>query len=218
MLDRQGIGLTSQRARNRLVAQLRGMGIRAEEVLEIIAATPRHLFVDEALAWRAYENTALPIGFGQTISQPYVVAAMTELLWTTGSMVRVLEVGSGCGYQSAVLAQISHRVYGIERLAALVSKAQERLRALEMNNVEFCHGDGYGGWPEHAPFDAILVAAAAPEVPATLLAQLAPGGRLVMPVGAPRAQTLTLWERTRDGFAESRLDRVSFVPLLEGTG
>jgi len=218
MADRHGIGLTSQRARNRLVEQLRQMGVAAEEVLALIASTPRHLFVDEALASRAYDNTALPIGFGQTISQPYMVATMTEVLWNTGSIARILEVGGGCGYQTAVLAQLAHRVFSIERIGTLASRARERLSALGLNNVEILHGDGHVGWPEHAPFDAILVAAAAADVPSLLLQQLAPGGRLVMPVGPPGEQVLTLWERTGGSFTEVRLQRVSFVPLVEGTG
>jgi protein-L-isoaspartate(D-aspartate) O-methyltransferase len=194
------------------------MGVAAEEVLALIANTPRHLFVDEALASRAYDNTALPIGFGQTISQPYMVAAMTEVLWNTGSMARVLEIGGGCGYQTAVLAQLAHRVFSLERIATLASRARERLSALGINNVEIQHGDGHAGWPENAPFDAILVAAAAAEVPTALLQQLAPGGRLVMPVGPPGEQILTLCERTDASFTEARLQRVSFVPLVEGTG
>ena len=218
MADRHGIGLTSQRARNRLVEQLRQMGVVAEEVLALIASTPRHLFVDEALASRAYDNTALPIGFGQTISQPYMVAAMTEVLWNTGSIARVLEVGGGCGYQTAVLAQLAHRVFSIERIGTLASRARERLRGLGINNIEILHGDGHAGWPENAPFDAILVAAAAADVPSSLLQQLAPGGRLVMPVGPPGEQVLTLWERTGGSFTEVQLQKVSFVPLVEGTG
>lgn len=218
MADRHGIGLTSQRARNRLVDQLRQMGVAAEEVLSLIANTPRHLFVDEALASRAYDNTALPIGFGQTISQPYMVAAMTEVLWNTGSVARVLEIGGGCGYQTAVLAQLAHRVFSIERIATLASRARERLAGLGLTNVEIQHGDGHAGWPENAPFDAILVAAAAMEVPGALLQQLAPGGRLVMPVGPPGEQVLTLCERKGGSFTEARLQRVSFVPLVEGTG
>lgn len=217
MADRHGIGLTSQRARNRLVDQLRQMGVVAEEVLALIASTPRHLFVDEALASRAYDNTALPIGFGQTISQPYMVAAMTEVLWNTGSVARVLEIGGGCGYQTAVLAQLAHRVFSIERIGTLAVRARERLSSLGLCNVEIQHGDGHLGWPENAPFDAILVAAAGAEVPAALLQQLAPGGRLVMPVGTPGEQVLTLWERTGSAFTETRLERVSFVPLVEGT-
>ena len=183
MADPRGIGMTSQRARNRLVEQLRGMGIQSEEILEVIRTTPRHLFVDEALASRAYENTALPIGFGQTISQPYIVAAMTEALYTSGRLDRVLEVGAGCGYQSAILAQLAGRVFSLERIAALANKLRSRLHELRINNVRVRHADGYLGWPEQAPFDAILVAAAPVGLPAALVEQLAVGGRMVIPVG-----------------------------------
>lgn len=216
MTDPRGIGLTSQRARNRLVDQLRGMGIRNEVVLEVMRTTPRHLFVDEALASRAYENTALPIGFGQTISQPYIVAAMTEALYASGSLERVLEVGAGCGYQSAVLAQLSGRVFSIERIAALANKLRSRLHELRINNVRVRHGDGFLGWPEHAPFDAILVAAAPVGIPEPLLQQLALGGRLIIPVGRAGSQELRLVTRTASGFEDNVLERVSFVPLLDG--
>ncbi|MCB1749059.1 MAG: protein-L-isoaspartate(D-aspartate) O-methyltransferase [Gammaproteobacteria bacterium] len=216
MTDPRGIGLTSQRARNRLVDQLRGMGIRNEVVLEVMRTTPRHLFVDEALASRAYENTALPIGFGQTISQPYIVAAMTEALYASGSLERVLEVGAGCGYQSAVLAQLSGRVFSIERIAALANKLRSRLHELRINNVRVRHGDGFLGWPEHAPFDAILVAAAPVGIPEPLLQQLALGGRLIIPVGRAGSQELRLVTRTASGFEDTVLERVSFVPLLDG--
>ena len=181
--DSLGIGMTSQRARNRLTEQLRGMGIVNEDILEIMRTTPRHLYVDEALASRAYENTALPIGHGQTISQPYNVAAMAQALYESGTMKRVLEVGPGCGYQSAVLAQVAERVFSIERIAALANKLRSRLHELRVPNVRVRHGDGFLGWPENAPFDAILVAAAPVGVPAALLEQLAIGGRLVIPVG-----------------------------------
>ncbi|MGE0485727.1 MAG: protein-L-isoaspartate(D-aspartate) O-methyltransferase [Gammaproteobacteria bacterium] len=216
MTDPRGIGMTSQRARNRLVEQLRGMGIRSEIVLEVIRTTPRHLFVDEALASRAYENTALPIGFGQTISQPYIVAAMTEALHASGALDRVLEIGAGCGYQSAVLAQLSGRVFSIERIAALANKLRSRLHALRINNVRVRHADGFAGWPEHAPFDAILVAAAPVGIPEALLTQLAIGGRLIIPVGRAGSQELRLVTRTASGFEDSVLERVSFVPLLDG--
>lgn len=215
MADRIGIGLTSQRARNRLVDHLRAMGITSEAVLDVIRTTPRHLFVDEALASRAYENTALPIGFGQTISQPYVVAAMTQVLVETGPMTRVLEIGGGCGYQSAILARVARQVYTIERIAALANRLRTRLYELKIFNVRVRHGDGRLGWPAHAPFDAILVAAAAATVPAALLEQLAVGGRAIMPVGRQGEQVLTLIRRTEDGYEEEALQRVSFVPLLE---
>lgn len=216
--EQRGIGMTSQRARNRLVVKLREMGIKSEIVLEQIRTAPRHLFVDEALSSRAYENTALPIGHGQTISQPYVVAQMTEALYTTGPMRTVLEIGAGCGYQSAILARLADKVYSVERIAALVNRLRTRLHKLELNNVRVRHGDGRLGWPELAPFDAILVAAASVGIPQMLLAQLDVGGRLVIPVGAVGAQDLLLLTRTNDGFAEERLERVSFVPLLEGIG
>jgi len=214
--DPNGIGLTSQRVRNRLVEQLRGMGIASEAVLELVRTVPRHLFVDEALASRAYENTALPIGYGQTISQPYIVAAMTELLLSTGPLGRVLEIGGGCGYQTALLARLAGTVYSIERIAGLANRLQERLLDLGIRNVHVAHGDGREGWMAHAPFDAILVAAAAPDVPVSLLGQLAVGGRMVMPLGLPGEQTLMLWRRTSEGFLEEPVQRVSFVPLVEG--
>ncbi|MEX2482637.1 MAG: protein-L-isoaspartate(D-aspartate) O-methyltransferase [Gammaproteobacteria bacterium] len=208
--------MTSQRARNRLVEQLRGMGIRCEQVLEVMRTTPRHLFVDEALASRAYENTALPIGFGQTISQPYIVAAMSEALYTTGRLDRVLEVGAGCGYQSAVLAALAGRVFSIERIAALANKLRSRMHELRINNVRVRHGDGFLGWSEHAPYDAILVAAAPVGVPQPLLEQLAIGGRMVIPVGRAGSQELRLVTRSAAGYDEEILERVSFVPLLDG--
>lgn len=218
MADRHGIGLTSQRARNRLVEHLRSMGIRSELVLDLIRTTPRHLFVDEALASRAYENNALPIGYGQTISQPYIVAAMTEALLAGGPLGRVLEVGAGCGYQSVVLARVASHVYGIERIAALANRLRQRLHDLRVTNVRIRHGDGRLGWSAHAPFDAILVAAAAGSVPSDLIDQLAPGGRLVMPVGKPGDQLLMLVRREADRAVEETLQRVSFVPLMEGIG
>ncbi|MBX9604689.1 MAG: protein-L-isoaspartate(D-aspartate) O-methyltransferase [Gammaproteobacteria bacterium] len=208
--------MTSQRARNRLVDQLRRMGIETEAVLEVMRTTPRHLFVDEALASRAYENTALPIGFGQTISQPYIVAAMTAALYTTGPLTRVLEVGAGCGYQTAVLAQLAGRVFSVERLAALANKLRTRLMEMRITNVRVRHGDGYQGWPAYAPYDAILVAAAPVTVPAALLEQLAVGGRLIIPVGRAGHQQMCLYTRDEQGIRETLLERVSFVPLLEG--
>jgi protein-L-isoaspartate(D-aspartate) O-methyltransferase len=216
--DRHGIGLTSQRARNRLVDQLRAMGIVSEAVLDLVRNTPRHLFVDEALASRAYENTALPIGFGQTISQPYIVAAMTEVLMTSGSLSKVLEIGAGCGYQTVVLARIAQQVYSIERIAAMANRLRERLHELRVTNVRVRHGDGRQGWSANGPYDAILIAAAASTVPQPLLDQLAVGGRLVMPVGVPGDQTLTLIRKTADGLSEELLHRVSFVPLVDGVG
>lgn len=192
------------------------MGIRSEQILEIIRTTPRHLFVDEALASRAYENTALPIGFGQTISQPYIVAAMTEALYNSGRLDRVLEVGAGCGYQSAVLSQVAGRVFAIERIASLANRLRTRLHELRITNVRVRHGDGFQGWVENAPYDAILVAAAPIGVPAPLVEQLAVGGRMVIPVGRAGSQELRLVTRTAGGVEERILDRVSFVPLLDG--
>jgi protein-L-isoaspartate(D-aspartate) O-methyltransferase len=213
-----GIGMTSQRTRDRLVARLRAQGIRDPRVLEVIAATPRHVFVDEALASRAYEDTALPIGHGQTISQPFVVARMTEALLAEGSPARVLEVGTGCGYQTAVLAQLVQRVYSVERIVALLNAARERLYSLGLHNVKLCHADGTWGWPDYGPYEGILVTAAPPAVPAELCAQLADGGRMVVPVGGQdRAQRLLLVRREGSAFAEEVLDLVSFVPLLGGT-
>ncbi len=208
--------MTSQRARNRLVEQLRTMGVTGEAVLEVIRTTPRHLFVDEALASRAYENTALPIGYGQTISQPYIVATMTQALCTSGPLDRVLEIGAGCGYQSAVLAQVSGRVFSVERIAALANKLRSRLHELRITNVRVRHGDGFKGWAANAPFDAILVAAAPVDVPEALLQQLSVGGRLIIPIGRAGAQELCLLTRTASGIEESVIERVSFVPLLEG--
>jgi protein-L-isoaspartate(D-aspartate) O-methyltransferase len=216
--DRRGIGMTSQRARNRLVEHLRGMGVSSERVLEVIRTMPRHLFVDEALASRAYENTALPIGYGQTISQPFVVAAMTQALLESGPMNKVLEIGAGCGYQSAILAQVANQVFSIERIAALVNKLRQRLHELHVTNVRVRHGDGRRGWSAHAPYDAVLIAAAAGDIPADLVDQLAPGGRLVMPVGRPGDQELVLLTKLEAGLKVEPLHRVSFVPLVEGIG
>ena len=218
MADKHGIGMTSQRTRNRLVDQLREMGITSEAVLDLIRTTPRHLFVDEALASRAYENNALPIGFGQTISQPYIVAAMTALLVESGPLAKVLEVGAGCGYQTVVLARFAQQVYSIERIAALANRLRERLHELRVTNVRVRHGDGRQGWTAHAPFDAILVAAAASSIPRALIDQLGIGGRLIMPLGKPRDQMLTVLRKTADGISEEEIERVSFVPLVDGVG
>lgn len=214
--NRQGIGMTSQRTRERLAKRLEERGIRDPAVLQQIRDVPRHLFVDEALSSRAYEDTALPIGQGQTISQPFVVARMTEALRQGERLGRVLEVGTGCGYQTAILAQLSDEVYSIERIGALLEAARQRLRELRISNVRFRHGDGYAGWPENGPFDGILVAAAPAEVPPALLDQLAPGGRMVIPVGQSGMQQLRLIERTDEGLEEAVLDMVSFVPLVGG--
>lgn len=208
--------MTSQRTRDRLVRRLRDSGIRDVRVLDAIARTPRHLFVDEALASRAYEDTALPIGFNQTISQPYIVARMTEALIAGGAPDKVLEIGTGCGYQSAVLAGLVPKVYSVERIAGLLEQARRRLRALGVRNVRYRHGDGGEGWPEFAPYDGILVAAASDEIPPALLTQLAPGGRLVIPVGPQGDQWLLEVVRTAEGYETHALDPVSFVPLRGG--
>lgn len=215
--DRFGIGMTSLRTRERLVARLQEEGIRDLEVLGAIRDVPRHMFVDEALASRAYEDTALPIGSGQTISQPYVVARMTEAMRAGRRLARVLEVGTGCGYQSAVLARIADQVFTVERIDALLREARERFHALGIDNIRARHGDGFEGWPEHAPFDGILVTAAPAELPEALPAQLAEGGRLVVPLGPQGIQRLVCIERGVDGFERTELDAVSFVPMLKGT-
>ncbi len=213
----RGIGMTSARTRERLMARLKEQGIRDAAVLNLIRSTPRHLFVDEALASRAYEDTALPIGFGQTISQPYIVARMTEALLADGTPETVLEVGTGCGYQTLILAALVPTVYSVERLGALQLRARQTLNGLKVRNVRFRHADGGWGWPQHAPYGGILVSAAPAEVPAALLAQLAVGGRLVIPVGSPSGQELLLiTRRSETDYARKLLDRVSFVPLVGG--
>jgi len=199
-----------------LIRRLREQGIVSEQALAAIARIPRERFVDEALWSRAYEDTALPIGFEQTISQPVVVARMIEaILPVKGRLARVLEVGTGCGYQAAVLAQVATEVYSIERIKGLVDRARSNLRVLRLPNVRLAYGDGYAGLPEAAPFDAIIVAAAAPAVPEALLAQLKRGGKLIVPVGSGEQQLL-LVERRVAGYIETRLDLVRFVPMLPG--
>lgn len=212
----RGIGMTSQRTRDRLVERLREEGINNNTVLEVIRATPRHLFMDEALASRAYEDTALPIGHGQTISQPYIVARMTELVIANRPQ-KVLEVGTGSGYQSAVLARLVPKVYTTERIDALAIQARQRFRQLGLRNVRATHSDGTWGWTEFAPYDAIIVTAGGDEIPKALLDQLSPGGRLVMPVGGRSCQTLTLVTRSVEGFVQESLEPVIFVPLIGGS-
>lgn len=216
--DLQGIGMTSKRTRDRLVKQLREMSIRSEAVLDVIGNTPRHLFVDEALASRAYENTALPIGYNQTISQPYIVARMTESLLKDGPLQNVLEVGTGCGYQTAVLAQLVGQVCSIERIDALLCKARERLYTLKYRNIYIKHGDGNQGWSKYAPYDGIIVSAAPLGVPDALLQQLANGGRLVIPIGKTGNQELSLIRKNGNEYQQEQLDLVSFVPMLHGVG
>lgn len=218
----QGIGMTSARTRERLVRRLAKHGISNHVILDRIRTVPRHLFVDEALQSRAYEDSALPIGQGQTISQPYVVALMTQALLDDEGEIRpmgkVLEVGTGCGYQTAVLSTLVGQIYTIERIRGLMQSARTRLGELGLTNIRYRHGDGMRGWPGQAPFDGILVAAAPAGVPDQLLDQLAVGGRLIIPVGPPGRQELIRITRTPDGLEQENLCAVSFVPLLEGTG
>ena len=216
-VDKEGIGMTSQRARDRLVQRLQQQGIKDMRVLAAIRQVPRHLFIDEALASRAYENTALPIDARQTISQPYVVARMTELVMQAPEVKKVLEIGTGCGYQTAVLAELVERVYSIERIERLYKQAHERLWELGYRNIRLRHGDGYLGWEEAAPFDAIIVTAAPDVMPEKLLEQLATGGRMIIPVGTiSGVQELQCITRTEDGFVKEVIEHVSFVPLLKG--
>ncbi len=217
-LDHHGIGMTSARTRDRLVQRLREQGISDHRVLEQIRNVPRHLFVDEALASRAYEDTALPIGLGQTISQPWVVARMTEAVVAEPTPQKVLEIGTGCGYQTAVLAGIVEQVYSVERLAPLLRRARPLLRSLDLYNVHLRHGDGFEGWKRYAPYGGILVTAAPDEVPQALLEQLdEQGGRLIIPVGPRGRQDLLEITRHGDQFERRNLGLVSFVPLLGGT-
>jgi protein-L-isoaspartate(D-aspartate) O-methyltransferase len=216
-----GIGMTSQRTRERMVNRLRDEGIVDERVLSAMAAVPRHVFVEEALASRAYEDTALPIGLGQTISQPYVVAKMIEALRAGGrELGKVLEIGTGCGYQAAVLAHVAPEVYSIERIQALLDRARSNLLGLKLSNLRLTYGDGNLGLEKAAPFDSIIVAAAAPEVPPALLQQLAVGGRMILPLKMPQAgrgtQRLVLIERGPRSYSEKTMDAVRFVPLETG--
>ena len=213
-----GIGMTSARTRDRLVQRLRDQGIANLTVLDRIRNLPRHIFMDEALASRAYEDIALPIGFGQTISQPYIVARMTEALLDGPALKQVLEVGTGCGYQTAVLAPLVKRIYTIERIEGLQKRARLRLKELDIRNVRFKVGDGSVGWRTQAPFDGILVAAAPLVVPEELIAQLAVGGRLIVPAGPEGRQQLLSIVRSEQGIEKRVLAEVSFVPLVGGVG
>ncbi len=209
--------MTSQRTRDRLIERLRAEGIRNERVLEVMRTTPRHIFIDEAMAHRAYEDTALPIGHGQTISQPWIVARMTEVLLAEGVPNVVLEVGTGSGYQAAVLARLVAKVYTVERINALLNRAREAHRALKLNNIFSRHSDGSWGLPQYAPYPAIMVTAAPESVPESLLEQLAVGGRMVIPVGSVHGeQVLKLITRSSRGLEETTLSAVRFVPLLDG--
>jgi protein-L-isoaspartate(D-aspartate) O-methyltransferase len=212
----EGVGMTSPRARERMVENLAQQGIRNKNVLDAMRKIPRHIFLDEALASRAYENNALPIGFNQTISQPYIVARMTELLLAGGRLNKVLEIGTGCGYQTAVLAQLVGQVYSVERLLALQKKAQADLRDLKLRNTAFFYGDGTLGWPDHAPYDGIIVTAAPLTLPETLLEQLALGGVMIIPVGSSGKQNLQRVTRTSEAYEIETLEAVSFVPFMSG--
>jgi protein-L-isoaspartate(D-aspartate) O-methyltransferase len=213
-----GIGMTSARTRDRLVLRLQEQGVRNVQVLERIRNVPRHIFMDEALASRAYEDTALPIGFGQTISQPYIVARMTEALLESGPLATVLEIGTGCGYQTSVLAPLVGKLYSIERIEPLLGRARERVKELGLRNVRFRHGDGNLGWKAHAPYDGILVAAAPLSVPQALLDQLQPGGRLIVPIGPEGRQELIRFTRREQKIERQSLGPVAFVPLVAGLG
>jgi len=211
-----GIGMTSQRTRDRLVARLSDQGIDNIAVLDVMRSTPRHVFIDEALSHRAYEDAALPIGQGQTISQPFIVALMTQVLLSHGNLDSVLEVGTGCGYQTAVLSQLVKRVCTMERIGSLQEGAEQRLRQLGLRNIEYRHGDGYVGWKARAPFDGIIITAAPREIPKMLLAQLALGGKMVLPVGEDGNQALQVITKTAEGFDTEPLIPVRFVPLQSG--
>jgi len=209
-------GMTSLRTRQRLIRQLQAAGIRNQSVLEAVLNIPRHYFVDEALASRAYENTALPIGFGQTLSQPYTVARMTELLLADMTRPKVLEIGTGSGYQTAVLATLAGQVFSVERIGKLLDRARERLRDLGYDNVRLKYDDGLNGWPRYAPFDGIIATAAAATVPQELIEQLRQGGRLIVPIGSDSVQELTVFERKAFGIETRVIEHVNFVPLLGG--
>jgi len=213
----QGIGMTSLRTRERMIKRLMDQGISNHKILDVMRNTPRHIFMDEALASRAYEDTALPIGYNQTISQPYIVAKMTELLLaSSGRLTNVLEIGTGCGYQTAILAQLVDHVYSVERIAPLQKKAKDRLWNLKLKNVSFLHSDGGWGWPDHAPYDGVLVAAAPPEIPEMLLQQMAIGGVMIIPIGKDSSQRLQRVTRAENGYEVEKLEPVIFVPFLSG--
>tara|TARA_Y100000590_G_scaffold329145_1_gene373777 strand:+ start:2487 stop:3152 length:666 start_codon:yes stop_codon:yes gene_type:complete len=214
--SQRGIGMTSERTRERLIDRLKEQGIKSRVVLDQIKKVPRHIFVDEALSSRAYEDTALPIGHGQTISQPFIVARMTEVLLNHVSGNKILEIGTGCGYQTAVLSPLFKKIYSVERINPLLVKTKKRLRSLGIYNVNYRHDDGWNGWEKYGPYDGIIVAAAAPRVPEKLLHQLEIGGTLIMPFGEKEKQELVIVYRDGDNFDYKRLGAVSFVPLLKG--
>ncbi len=212
----QGRGMTSDRTRMRMVDRLRQQGIGDEKVLEVMGNIARHIFVDEALESRSYDDVALPIGHNQTISQPYIVAKMTEILLENGHLSKVLEIGTGCGYQTAILAPLVDKIYTVERIAPLLKKAKNNLWDLKLKNISYQHNDGGWGWPEQAPFDGIIVAAAPEEVPESLLQQMAVGGVMLIPVGCKNQQQLYKITRTATGYENEELEAVSFVPFLSG--
>lgn len=216
--DLAGIGMTSQRTRERLIQRLEDQGISNQAVLDVIRSTPRHLFVDEALSHRAYEDTALPIGFSQTLSQPYIVARMTEILLSQGPIQKVLEIGTGSGYQTTVLSQLVSQVVSVERIEVLLKQARERFRKLRLNNITANLSDGSFGFEQHAPYNGIISTAAPHKIPQQLLVQLAPNGLLVIPVGNGVAQELRVIKRidNSDRFEEQVIEKVKFVPLLGG--
>jgi protein-L-isoaspartate(D-aspartate) O-methyltransferase len=214
-LSHEGIGMTSRRTRERMIARIREQGVRMEAVLEVMLQTPRHLFVEEAFAGRAYEDMPLPIGFNQTISQPYSVARMTELLLENRHVDKVLDVGTGSGYQTAILAQLVSKVYSVERIYPLQQRARRCLQNLRLRNIRLQHTDGNEGWAEYAPYDGILVAAAPTRTPQALLDQLVVGGRLIIPIGDGRNQILHKITRTETGFDDEEIEPVVFVPLLD---
>ena len=215
-MNLNGVGMTSQRTRDRLTQRLRDQGIIDERILDVINSTPRHAFIDEALAHRAYEDTALPIGFNQTISQPYIVARMTEALLAEGPLKKVLEVGTGSGYQAAVLAQLVEKIYTVERISGLLEKATTRFKMLGLRNIMSKHADGGMGWPEKGPFDGIIVTASPRRIPDELIGQLAEGGRMIVPLGVADRQELVLVVKTANEVSTEVLEAVRFVPLVGG--
>ena len=214
--SQRGIGMNSERTRERLIDRLKEQGIKSQIVLDQIKKVPRHIFVDEALSSRAYEDTALPIGHGQTISQPYIVARMTEVLLNHVNGNKILEIGTGCGYQTAVLSPLFKKIYSVERINPLLVKTKKRLRSLGIYNVNYRHDDGWNGWEKYGPYDGIIVAAAAPRLPEKLLHQLEIGGTLIMPFGEKEKQEVVIVYRDGNNFDYKRLGAVSFVPLVKG--